>query len=89
MYRRLDRLARNASTMTLSMVKPAFRHLGQNERCVSDCLTSHCHKPVTSYTLCVYALWKCVSPADVIDGDVPELFIHGGLAPLALVGAEC
>jgi len=27
-------------------------------------------------------------PADVIDGDVPQLFVHGGLALLTGVGAE-
>lgn len=27
-------------------------------------------------------------PADVIDGDVPQLLVHGGLALLAGVGAD-
>lgn len=34
---------------------------------------------------------RCVlvnSPADVINGDVPQLFIHGGLALLVGMGTE-
>lgn len=37
---------------------------------------------------CLMYLWGN-SPADVINGDVPKLLIHGGLALLARMGAEC
>lgn len=70
--------------MTLSIVSPAFRHLRTDrDGEVKDMLI----------LVCVHMLYKCMcmwvnSPADIIYGDVPQLFVHGRLALLAGIGTE-
>lgn len=71
-YRRLDRLAKKASTITWSMVSPALRHLKQKNN-----MDNYQSKWVFFF-ISIYRR-ACVWPADVIDGNVSELLIHGRL----------
>lgn len=65
--------------MTLSMVSPALRHLRESKVLEALWMTPQVN---------MYVSVQLNPPADVVDGDVPQLLVHGGLALLAGVGAD-
>lgn len=83
----MDKLARNASAMTRSMVSPALRHLGDGK----------CTKINFHLTIYLFLFYRChfvaspdlfAQPANVVDRNVSQLLIHGRLVLPAGQGGE-